>query len=177
MSLVYNHSNEGNNPYVGWSNAVNAQDYGAGVMVWLKNTGGASTASASFTFDHQSSRQFIGSQNADYDTCSHNMITDISTDRYGQPTSPSLSGYLCNLAGELTLWIPSTGEARLMSSYYQQNVGYMSVPTSPFSSTDAKSSSPQTVLTVTFIKRHYEILLVFICRIVLVSRRLSTPTI
>jgi hypothetical protein len=137
--LVYNHSNEGWNPYVGWSNAVNAQDYGAGVMVWMPATGGSPSVSASFTYDYQNSRQFIGSQNASFDTCSSNEVTDINTDRYGNPISPPLSGYLCNLAGELTLWIPSTGEARLMSSYYQQNVGYMSVPTSPFSATDPKS--------------------------------------
>jgi len=137
--LKNNHSNEGYPPYVGWSNAVTLQDYGAGVMVWMQNTGGSPTVSASFTFDHQISKQFIGGQNAAYDTCSTNMITDINTDRNGNPISPPLTGYLCNLSYDLILWIPSTGEARLMSSYYQQNVGYMSVPNSPFSATDPKS--------------------------------------
>jgi hypothetical protein len=137
--LIYNHADA----YVGWSNAVTAQDYGAGVMVWMKkpsNTGrGAPSVAASFSFDHQISRQFIGGQNASFDACSLNQISDINTDRNGYAMSSSLSGYLCNLFGELFLWIPSTGEARLMSSYYQKGVGYMSVPTSPFSATDAKS--------------------------------------
>ncbi len=135
--LLHNHSEEGYTPYVGWSNAVKAHDLGAGVRVWMKNTG---FVSASFTFDHVISDQYFNGNNAEYDTCSPKPITDINTDRLGSPISPPLSGYLCSFAGaELQLWIPSTGESRLMSTYYQEGVGRMLVPNNPFSEKDSKT--------------------------------------
>lgn len=119
---------------------VAAQDYGAGVLVWLKNTGGSPSASVSITYDHVTSWQSAGASNAEFDTCSTMPVTDISTDRTGRPISPPLTGYLCSLGqSTLILWIPSTGESRLISSYYQQGVGRMLVPTNPFSTTDPKT--------------------------------------
>ena len=115
-----------------------AQDYGAGVRVWLKS--GSPAVSASFTFNHHYSEQFFGASNAEFDTCSGQTITDIATDAQGNLLPSPLSGYLCTFSGlSLVLFIPSTGESRLLSTFWQQGVGRMQVPNNPFSGTDSKT--------------------------------------
>lgn len=119
------------------------QDIGAGIRVWLKNTGGSPSVNANFTYDYSTADQFFGGVNAEFDTCSGLPITDILTDAAGNPLSAPLSGYLCNIGeqgpADLMLWIPSTGEARLMSTYATGDGNRYYPPGNPFSASDSKS--------------------------------------
>ena len=111
------------------------RDLGPGIRLWMK--AGSAPVNASFTYDHQYSYQNFGASNADLDTCSPKPVTNIQTDRLGVALAVPQSGYLCSMAGNaLILFIPATGESRLLSVYYQQGVGRMLVSTNPFSSTD-----------------------------------------
>ncbi|MBV8817860.1 MAG: hypothetical protein JO022_05845, partial [Acidobacteriaceae bacterium] len=108
------------------------QDMGAGVRVWLKNTGGSPSVSASFTYDWATTGQFFPADNSSFDSCSNVPITDINTDAAGNPLSSPLTGNLCTVGRyggfDLFLWIPSTGESRLMSTYATGNGPNFNVP-------------------------------------------------
>jgi hypothetical protein len=131
-------------------NNTTMRDKGAGFLVWLKKTGGNPSASVSFTFDYQIGLQQATYSNPDYSTCGL-PITDINTDKNGNPYADGAkTGMLCSLSGNgnsatagiVVLWIPSIGEARLMSNYHVPGAGaqhYFTVPPSPFSTSDAKS--------------------------------------
>ncbi len=108
---------------------------GGGVLVWLAS---GTSANVSFTRDYLIGGQFFGNSDGGFDSCNFNPITDISSDRNGNPTTPPQTGYICNYAATfgLYLWIPQltnpgptyvssglpaaiyAGEARLISSYY-----------------------------------------------------------
>lgn len=130
---------------------VSFEYFGAGIRVWM--TAGTS-ANVSFTFDELASSNITGYSNAAYDIASSLPISDISTDRFGNPTPPQ-TGYLMQIqpySAGLSLFIPATGENRLLSGYFnsgttQQNpgcrsgcyYGYMSASNQTFSATDPKS--------------------------------------
>ena len=87
-----------------------AQYYGGGVLVWLAS---GSSANVSFTYDAVVGSQYFGGTNASVDVCNFNPITDINTDRNGNPVSPSQTGYLCNFNASLYLFIPATRRSSL----------------------------------------------------------------
>jgi hypothetical protein len=122
------------------------RDRGTGFLVWLKNTGGTPSASVSFTFDYQVGLQQATYSNPNYNACGL-PITDIKTDKNGNPYSDGpKTGFLCSLGGYWTggiviLWIPSLGEARLMSSLHipGRTQSFFTAPPGPFSATDPKT--------------------------------------
>jgi hypothetical protein len=120
----------------GSATGATLQYLGAGVLVWMSS---GTSAYLSATYDAMVAGQTFGvSTNGSVNACNFNPITDISTDRFGNPT-PVQTGYMCQLLGE-QLFIPLTGEMRTLSDLYNNGVGFMSPIPSSFYPTDAKST-------------------------------------
>lgn len=124
------------NDNCGTMQGASLQYLGGGVLVWMAS---GTSASLSATYDTVVSGQAFGvSTNGGVNPCNFNPITDIYTDRSGNPTSPQ-TGYMCQLLGE-QLFIPLTGEMRLLSDLYNNGTGYMTPIPSSFYPTDPKSA-------------------------------------
>jgi hypothetical protein len=118
------------------------QSYAAGLRVSLVSGGSASIAG---TFEYAESFQNLldDTQHADY--CSPLSVSDVYTDRNGNPISVPLTGRLCNFGNGLYLVVNGTGEVRLLSDYVMNSTapvpGGVVHPSSTesFSTTDPKS--------------------------------------
>ncbi len=107
----------------GTLNAAQFESATAGVVLWVKKTGGTSTASISVNFDYAYSDQFTMPLNGTVDQCSPNPTT-VSYAADGVTPIAPVQGELC-LASHpngpkqaLYLLIPSTGETRFLSPIY-----------------------------------------------------------
>lgn len=98
----------------------------SGVLLWVNNTTGTSTASISVNFDFASSDQFTMPLNGTVAQCSPNPTT-VSWAADGVTPITPVSGQLClathqNGPGQvLYLMIPSTGETRFLSPLWFVN--------------------------------------------------------
>ncbi len=95
------------------SNA-NFQIYGGGIMLTLAS---GTSVTASLKWDMAASQQFSDGSNRRKDYCSSLSVNDINVDRYGNPLGSPKSGYLCSFSFGTYLFIPATGESRLLSLY------------------------------------------------------------
>lgn len=100
------------------------QSANSGLRVVKKS--GAGVVSVSFNFDYATSSSFNSGLSGAGDICSANLVT-VRVDRDGNPISPSVTGYLCEMAATVSgqnahnvyLFIPSTGETRLIAHMFQ----------------------------------------------------------
>ena len=101
-----------------WTNA----DFG----VLIKKTSLTGAVSVSTAYDFVFSSVYNSGLDGSGDICNSNYVT-VSVDAAGNPISPSLQGYLCVATATGTsqattpvyLFIPSTGETRLIARNYQ----------------------------------------------------------
>ena len=101
----------------------------ANFSLLIRKTTSTGAVSVSAGYDFVDSANYNSGLDGSGDICNSNYVT-VNVDASGNPISPSLQGYLCvaNASGisgarsPIYLFIPSTGETRLIARTYQASV-------------------------------------------------------
>ena len=107
------------------------QDLAAGIRIVLKNSG---TVQVAALVTHEEGRGGSQNSNGVRWLCARSKVTDISTDCDGNAQNPPLSGFLCSLDGNQSIYlVQDNGRVCLQSNGYgNATAGHVIFPASPF---------------------------------------------